>query len=196
MERASGGAGRPGGAAGGPLEVFLPVIYEELRRLAARHMRRERSSHTLQPTALVHELYLRLAAEAPLQWQNRAHFFGIAATSMRRILVEHARRRSARKRGGAGRGAEPPAVLAAVPLPDDLAAGQEELDVLALDEALTDLAQTDPERSRIVELRFFGGLTVEETAEVLGVSEATIARRWRLARAWLLRRLKPGAPGD
>ena len=162
------------------LDEFVPTLYDELRRLAARHMRRERPGHTLQPTALVHEVYLRLADKAPAPWQNRAHFFGIAAESMRRVLVEHARRRNAAKRGG---GREAPGALQ----PPD--AGRA-VDVLALDDALTQLARIDPERSRIVELRFFGGLTVEEAAEVLAVSPATVTRRWGLAKAWLYQRLK------
>jgi RNA polymerase sigma factor (TIGR02999 family) len=166
------------------LDEFVPTLYDELRRLAARHMRRERPGHTLQPTALVHEVYLRLAEKAPAPWQNRAHFFGIAAESMRRVLVEHARRRNAAKRGGG----EAPGTLQ----PPE--AGRA-VDVLALDDALTRLASIDPERSRIVELRFFGGLTVEEAAEVLAVSPATVTRRWLLAKAWLYKRLKMELPG-
>jgi RNA polymerase sigma factor (TIGR02999 family) len=166
------------------LDEFVPTLYDELRRLAARHMRRERPGHTLQPTALVHEVYMRLAEQAPAPWQNRAHFFGIAAQSMRRVLVEHARRRNAAKRGGGPEGV-------GLQLPE---AGRA-VDVLVLDDALTRLAQIDPERSRIVELRFFGGLTVEEAAEVLEVSPATVTRRWRLAKAWLYQRLKLELPG-
>jgi RNA polymerase sigma factor (TIGR02999 family) len=170
------------------LDEFVPTLYDELRRLAARHMRRERPGHTLQPTALVHEVYMRLAEQAPAPWQSRAHFFGIAAESMRRVLVEHARRRNTAKRGG---GREAPGAL-------QLPSAGRAVDVLALDDALTRLARIDPDRSRIVELRFFGGLTVEEAAEVLAVSPATVTRRWRLAKAWLYQRLKlelelPGA---
>jgi RNA polymerase sigma factor (TIGR02999 family) len=167
------------------LDEFVPTLYDELRRLAARYMRRERPGHTLQPTALVHEVYMRLAEQAPVPWQNRAHFFAIAAQSMRRVLVEHARRRNAAKRGG-GHGA------ATLFLPEEGKA----VDVLVLDDALMRLERIDPERSRIVELRFFGGLTVEEAAEVLGVSPATVNRRWRLAKAWLYQRLKMESPGD
>jgi len=139
-------------------------------------MRRERPGHTLQPTALVHEVYLRLAGKAPPRWQNRAHFFGIAAESMRRVLVEHARRRNTAKRGGGAPTLEDP---------EEPASSESGVDVLALDEALTALARVDPQGSHVVELRFFGGLTAEEAAEVLGVSPATVTRAWRLARAWL-----------
>lgn len=163
------------------IDTLAPAVYDELRRLAGAYMRREQQGHTLQATALVHEAYLRLAgADAP--WTDRRHFVGIAARSMRQILVERARARGAQKRWGA---------LARVSLADSLAvpvAGPPDW-LPALDDALTRLEQLDPEQARIVELRYFAGLTAEETAEALGVSLATIKRRWSLARAWLHREL-------
>jgi RNA polymerase sigma factor (TIGR02999 family) len=164
------------------LGVLLPAVYEELRRLAAAELRRERPGHTLQPTALAHEAYLRLVDQRDVTWQNRAHFLGLAAQAMRRILVDHARRRRAEKRGGdAVRVTMDESDLPAAPTP-----------VLAdeLDTALEDLARLEPRHARIVELRFFGGLTIEETAEVVGVSPATVKRDWILARAWLHRELR------
>jgi RNA polymerase sigma-70 factor (ECF subfamily) len=157
---------------------ILPVIYDELRSLAGNYLRRERENHTLQPTALVHEAYLKLIDQKNVQWQNRAHFFGIAANIMRRILVDHARKHTAEKRGGAGEN---------LPLEDELLIVSEgkSAELLALDEALENLAKIDPQKSKIVELRYFGGLSVEETAEVLGVSEITVKRHWRMAKAWL-----------
>jgi RNA polymerase sigma factor (TIGR02999 family) len=161
------------------------MVYDELRRLAAHYLKGERPDHTLQPTALVHEAYLRLVGQSNV-WQSRAHFFGIAARTMRRILVEHARRRNADKRGGGtvrvGPGIEG---SAASPEPDP--------EILALDEALTRLEGLDPQQARIVELRFFGGLSVEETAEVAEVSTATVKRKWRTARAWLRQELDGSA---
>ena len=166
------------------LDRLVPHIHGELRKLAAGYLRRERPDHTLQPTALVNEPFLKLIDERSVKWQNRAHFFGIAAQAMRRILVDHARAHAASKRGGDVR---------KVSLDDaNLIGPAVDVDLLALDEALTRLATLDPQQSRIVELRFFGGLTVEETAEVMSISPATIGREWRMAKAWLsaeLRRL-------
>ena len=149
----------------------------ELRKLAASYLRRERRDHTLQPTALVNEAFLKLVDQRAVRWQNRAHFFGIAAQAMRRILVDHARAHASSKRGGEMR---------KVPLDEAVQiGGGGDVDLLALDEALTRLAALDPQQSRIVELRFFGGLTMEETAEVMHISPATIGREWRIAKAWL-----------
>jgi len=159
------------------LDRLLPQIYAELRRLASSYLRRERHDHTLQPTALVHEAFIKLVDQRAVRWQNRAHFFGIAAQAMRRILVDHARAHAADKRGSGER---------AVPLDEALVAiGAPDVDVLALDEVLTRLASLDPQQSRVVELRFFGGLTMEETAEVMNISPATVGREWTLAKAWL-----------
>jgi RNA polymerase sigma factor (TIGR02999 family) len=161
---------------------LLPIVYGELRRQAARQLRSERVGHTLQPTALVHEVYLRLAKPRRVPWQSRAEFFAAAAQAMRRILVDHARKRAAAKRAGD---------WTRVKLEDDVAIeGKQELDLLALDEALDSLAALDARHARIVELRFFGGLSVPETAAVLHVSTATVKRDWSLARAWLHRRLE------
>jgi RNA polymerase sigma factor (TIGR02999 family) len=165
----------------------MPLVYGELRRLAHYYLQRERSDHTLQSTALVHEAYLRLAGQNPPHWQNRAHFFGIAAHLMRQILVEYARAHSAAKRGGAN-----PCKLAldeALQLPQ-----QVDVDVIALDSALRRLNELDEQQSRIVELRFFAGLTIEDTSEVLGISPATVKRDWTSARAWLHREIVRSAP--
>jgi RNA polymerase sigma factor (TIGR02999 family) len=159
------------------LDRLLPTIYGELRRLASSYLRRERAGHTLQPTALVHEAFLKLVDQRAVRWQNRAHFFGIAAQAMRRILVDHARAHSAGKRGAGERAVTLDEALVVTP-------GQN-VDLLALDEVLTRLEALDPQQSRIVELRFFGGLTIDETAEVMGISPATIGREWTLAKAWL-----------
>jgi RNA polymerase sigma factor (TIGR02999 family) len=159
------------------LERLVPQIHGELRKLAASYLRKERPDHTLQPTALVNEAFLKLIDQRSVKWQNRAHFFGIAAQAMRRILVDHARARLAGKRGGD---------MHKVPLDaGNLVGPAVDIDLLALDEALTRLAALDPQQSRIVELRFFGGLTMEETAEVMRISPATIGREWRIAKAWL-----------
>jgi RNA polymerase sigma factor (TIGR02999 family) len=167
------------------LDLLLPQIYGELRRLASAYLRRERPDHTLQPTALVHEAFLRLVDQRAVRWQNRAHFFGIAAQAMRRILVDHARAHGAEKRGAGDR---------RVSLDDTLlVTGAPDVDLLALDEVLTRLATIDPLQSRIVELRYFGGLTLEETAEVMGISPATVGREWTMARAWLFAELT-GSP--
>jgi len=165
------------------LERLLPVVYEELRRLARREMRREDASHTLQPTALVGELYLRLVRQHRTSWENRAQFFAVGAQMMRRILVDHARARAASKRGGKA---------PRLSLTDAARIGTEPaIDVLEIDRALTRLAKLDPDHARIVELRFFSGLSVEETAHVLGRSPRTIDREWRLAKAWLYGQLTP-----
>ncbi len=159
------------------LEELLPLIYNELRQLAHNFLYRERPGHTLQTTALVHEAYLKLIDQKDARWQNRSHFFAIAAQAMRRILIDSARRHAAMKRGG------PQEKLSLDEVPDISLEPNTRL--LALDEALNALAEIDPEQSRIVELRYFGGLTIEETAEVLKSSPATIKREWAMARAWL-----------
>ncbi len=161
----------------GAREELVPVVYDELRILAESYMRKERPGHTLQPTALVNEAWLKLADQTRVEWKGRAHFFGIAAQAMRRILVDHHRKRSAARRGGGG---------TSVTLVDGPAETfQDPLDFIALDEALEELAELDPRAARIVELKFFGGLSVEETAEVLDVSTPTVKRDWRTAKAWL-----------
>lgn len=170
------------------LDELLPVVYDELRRLAGRYLRRERPDHTLQPTALVNELYLRLVDQKNVRWQNRAHFFAIAARSMREILVEHARSHNAAKRGG---GAPRLTLSKAVAFFEE-----RDVDLLALDDALNELEVIDSRKSRIVELRFFSGLGIEEAAEVMGISSATVIRQWRLAKAWLYRRIKKGVTGE
>ena len=175
-------------SAGDPVaaDQLVPVVYEELRRQASRYLARERADHTLQPTALVNEAYLRLAEQRRVRWQDRGQFFAVAATVMRRLLVDHARQHGATKRGASctisiGDGD----VLAITPSPD--------VDVLALNDALMELAEIDPWRMRLIELRFFGGLTTDETAAALGVSTATVTRGWRVARAWLHARLTGGS---
>ena len=161
------------------LEELMPLVYDELRRLARHYLRQERSDHTLQSTALVHEAYLRLAGGNAPNWQNRAHFFGVAAHIMRQILVEHARGRDTAKRGGN---------VCKLALDEDVAPPQQiDVDVVALDKALSELSELDAQQGRIVELRFFGGLTIEDTSEVLGISPATVKRDWVTARAWLYR---------
>jgi len=160
------------------LDRLVPIVYKELRRLAHYHLEREADGHTLQSTALVHEVYLRLCAHAEPRWENRAHFFAVAARMMRRILVDQARRRLAGKRGGK----MPRLNLDDVP---DLSSKRDS-ELVALDEGMNTLAEIDPRKARVIELRFFGGLSVEETAEVLKVSPHTVRRDWKLARAWLL----------
>jgi RNA polymerase sigma factor (TIGR02999 family) len=162
------------------LDKLVPFVYDELRRLARHYMRRERPGHTLQTSALVNEAYLRLVDQT-VAWQNRAHFLGIAARLMRQILVDHARSHKYAKRGG---GAEKVSLDQAADLAQARAS-----DLVALDDALIGLAAMDPQQSRIVELRFFGGLTIEETAEVVGLSHATVEREWSAARAWLRREM-------
>jgi RNA polymerase sigma factor (TIGR02999 family) len=165
------------------MSELLPIVYQELRRVAAGYLRRERPGQTLQATALVHEAYLRLLREQQVSWQNRAHFCAIAANSMRQILVERARARHAAKRGGGQQ---------RITLDEAVAPAQGDdpgVDIDALDQALTRLAALDPQQARLVELRYFGGLTIEETAEVLGVSPATVKRSWVVAKAWLRKEL-------
>lgn len=164
------------------LERLMPLVYEECRQIAARQMRGERDEHTLSPSALVNELYLRLVEQRRTTWSNRAHFFGIAAQLMRRVLVDHARARLAGKRDG-GR------LVVSLEAADGVATPSPLTDVLAIDEALQRLGSMDPDQLRIVELRFFGGLTVEETAHVLDRSPRTVKREWQLAKAWLFREL-------
>jgi RNA polymerase sigma factor (TIGR02999 family) len=163
------------------LEKLMPLVLDELRRLAGNYLRRERANHTLQPTALVNEAYLRLV-DQKARWQNRAQFFGVAAQLMRRILVDHARVRQAQKRGGSD---QQRLSLADV----EGASDKPDVDLLALHEALNELAELDPQQARIVELKFFGGLSIEETAEVLNVGHATVERDWKMARAWLRSKL-------
>ena len=166
------------------LDDLMPVVYDELHRLAQRYLSRERAGHTLQTTALVHEAYLRLVDQKSVNWQNRAQFFGIAAQMMRRILINHARERNAQKRQ---------AYATKISLDDAVGLFEKrELDLVALDEALNELAALDPQQAQIVELRFFGGLTIEEVAEVLGISPATTKRDWDSAKLWLRRQLGNG----
>lgn len=162
------------------LEKLFPLVYHELKRLAESHLRRERREHTLQPTALVHEAYMRLVKQE-ISWQNRSHFFGIAGRVMRQILVDYARERSAGKRGS---GSIKLSLNEAVYLTDERAAV-----LIALDEALRELAEFDPEKARLVELRYFAGLSNEETAQALGISVPTVVRHWRSAKAWLMTRI-------
>ena len=164
------------------LEKLTPLVYAELHRLASRYLRRERPDHTLQSTALVNEAYLKLAGQHSVRWQNRAHFFGIAAQLIRRILVDYARTRLADKRGSDAPKLSLDDVLESTAARD--------LDLVALDDALDDLAKIDARQSRVVELRFFAGLSVEETAEVMQMSPATVKREWTAAKAWLFRELR------
>jgi RNA polymerase sigma factor (TIGR02999 family) len=164
------------------LEKLTPLVYAELHRLASRYLRRERPDHTLQSTALVNEAYLKLAGQHSVRWQNRAHFFGIAAQLIRRILVDYARTRMADKRGSNAPKLSLDDVLESTPARD--------LDLVALDDALDDLAKIDARQSRVVELRFFAGLSVEETAEVMQMSPATVKREWTAAKAWLFRQIR------
>lgn len=175
-----------GGGDRAALDALLPAVYDELHQQAARALRREAPGHTLQPTGLVHEAYLRLVDQRRARWENRAQFFGVAAQLMRRILVDHARSRRADKRGGGAR-----AVTLGTDLPagDGAAGSPAALDVLALDDALARLAALDPRQARVVELRYFGGLDIDETAAALGISPATVKREWTVARAWLRRAL-------
>ena len=162
-------------------EQLVPIVYEELRRLAHHHMRGERAGHTLQTTALVNEVYLRLAGIDGLRWRDRAHFFAMAATLMRRVLVDYARQKGREKRG---------AGVSVISLDENAVAAQPAVDIVALDEALAQLATVDPQQSRVVELRFFAGLSVEETAEALGISPATVKRDWATAKLWLYNELR------
>jgi len=167
------------------LEKLTPLVYQELKRLATRYLRRERREHTLQSTALVHEAWLRLIDQNHVHWQNRAQFFGIAGEMIRRILIDHARNRQAAKRGD---GAVKLSLDEALGAPD-----RRDFDLVALDDALKDLANFDPKQGKLVELRFFAGLSIEESAEVLGVSPATVKREWAAAKAWLYRELSARA---
>ena len=160
---------------------LMPLVYDELRRLARGYLQRERGDHTLQATGLVHEAYLRLVDQKTTTWKNRAHFFGVAARLMRRILVDHARRHGTEKRGGDRTKVEFNEAL--------IPSASRSLNVVALDDALQDLAKLNPQHSQIVELRFFGGMSLEEVAEVLDVSPRTVQREWRMARAWLRRQM-------
>ena len=163
------------------LDALMPLVYEELRRLARHYLQQERPGHTLQSTALVHEAYVRLIGQSPHEWKSRAHFFGVAARLMRQILVDHARNRQAAKRGGNS---------LKLTLHEGLVGPKgKDLDLLALDDALNNLAELNPQQSHIVELRFFSGLTIEDTSEVLGISPATVKRSWTTARAWLFREM-------
>jgi len=164
------------------MNELLPLIYDELHKRAAAYLRRERTNHTLQATALVHEAYLKLIDQRDDSWQNREHFFAIAAQAMRRILIDHAKNRHRRKRGGSNED---------LPLEEALLAAADEtnVDLIALDEAMAKLAKLDPQQERIVELRYFGGLSLDEAASALGISRATAARDWQVAKAWLHREL-------
>lgn len=168
------------------LDRLMPLVYAELRRMANYYMRNERKGHTLQTSALVNEAYLRLVDHENIEWQNRSHFFGLAAQAMRRILVDHARSRNYQKRGG---DAERVSFDEAANFAEERAT-----ELIALDEALQELAKLDPRKSRIVEMRYFGGLSGEETAEALGISTATVSRDWETAKAWLLRELSNTEP--
>ena len=182
------------------LAALLPLVYEELRSLARRHLRHERGSHTLQRTALVHEAFLRIVDQKQVDWEGRSQFYGIASQMMRRILVDHARRRSAAKRGDGA----PHVDLAAVLLHEDRDADpvqggdapsrpqEPEIDFAAVDDALKRLEALDPQQGRLVELRFFGGLSIKETADIIGVSPTTVKREWAIARAWLQREITAG----
>jgi RNA polymerase sigma factor (TIGR02999 family) len=178
---------RTGEGNGRAIDELLPLVYEELRALAACHLRGERPNHTLSPTALVHEAYLRLAGAPGTRWVSRAHFFAIAATVIRRVLLKHGRKRRCAKRGGGWRRVDL--------REDDLAFEVDGVDLVALDEALARLGRIAPQKLRVVELRFFAGLGVDETAEVLSVSPRTVARDWRFARAWLRFALERSADG-
>jgi len=169
------------------LDELIPLVHDELRRLAGRYMRRENQGHTLQTSALVNEAYMRLVDQKSVHWKNRAHFFGVAAQLMRRILVDHARKRARAKRGGRAQ---------MVSLADQAVVFREGAEVIALDEALTNLADMDPRKSQIVEMKFFGGLSTEEVAEVLKVTPRTVEREWRKARAWLNRAISKGATNE
>ncbi len=167
------------------LDRLVPIVYDELHRQAQRYLRRENPGHTLQATALVNEAYLRLVDQREARWQNRAQFFGVAAQLMRRILVDYARRHQAAKRGGSA---------IQVPYEEDaVAVAESEIDLVSLDDALTRLAALDTRQARVVELRYFTGLGIEETAEALGISPATVKREWAMARAWLKRELNEGS---
>jgi RNA polymerase sigma factor (TIGR02999 family) len=170
------------------LDKLMPLVYSELRRLASNYLRRERQNHTLQPTALVNEAYLKLIDQRNPRWQNRAQFYGVAAQLMRRILVDHARQHQAAKRGGSDQ--QRLSITSAGQLGAKQLAAEPAIDLLALHEALEELTAFDPQQGRIVELKFFGGLSIEETAEIMGIGHATVERDWKMARAWLRRKLE------
>jgi RNA polymerase sigma factor (TIGR02999 family) len=170
------------------LDELMPIVYDELHRLAQRQLARERAGHTLQTTALVNEAYLKLIDQKRVQWQNRSHFFAVAAKIMRRILIDYARSRQYFKRGGG---------LPALPLDEAIIVSQERAqEIIALDDALTALSSYDERKGRIVELRFFAGFSIEETAELLGVSPGTVMKDWTLAKAWLQREMDSRNPGE
>jgi RNA polymerase sigma factor (TIGR02999 family) len=169
------------------IDALMSAIYDDLRRIAISHMRAERNDHTLQPTALVHEAYLKLIDQRSTDWKDRAHFFAVASRLIRRILVDHARERQAAKRGGGGQRIEFEAF--------DAAAKREDVDLMVLDEALTELSEIDADQAQIVEMRYFGGLTIDEIAESLGIGKRSVDRHWSLAKAWLLFRLAVGESG-
>jgi RNA polymerase sigma factor (TIGR02999 family) len=170
------------GGDSGAMDELLPYVYDELRRRAARYLRHERINHTLQPTALVHEAYLKLVDQDNVEWKDRGHFFAVAAQAMRRILVDHAKHKNRAKRGGPGMDLELDADME-VPMIES------NVDLEALDEALSRLAHLDPQQERLVELRYFAGLSLEETADAMNISRATAAREWQIAKAWLHREL-------
>lgn len=165
------------------LDNLLPIVYQELKQMARRYLRAESAAHTLQATALVHDAYMRLVDQTRVSWQNRAHFFAIASEMLRRILVDYARARHRQKRGGG---------MIRVTLHDVHPAKGDDLDLLELDEALTRLKEIDPKQVKIIELRYFAGLSIEETADIVGVSTATVKREWSMARAWLYREIRKG----
>jgi RNA polymerase sigma factor (TIGR02999 family) len=170
------------------LDKLMPLVYNELRRLATNYLRRERQNHTLQPTALVNEAYLKLIDQKNAHWQNRAQFYGVAAQLMRRILVDHARQHQAAKRGGSDQ--QRLSITSAGRLGGKRLATEPAIDLLALNQALEELTAIDSQQGRIVELKFFGGLSIEETAEVMSIGHATVERDWKMARAWLRRKLE------
>ena len=170
------------------LDKLMPLVYSELRRLAGNYLRRERQNHTLQPTALVNEAYLKLIDQKNAHWQNRAQFYGVAAQLMRRILVDHARQHQAAKRGGSDQ--QRLSITSAGQLGGKRLATEPAFDLLALHEALEELTAIDPQQGRIVELKFFGGPSIDETAEVMSIGHATVERDWKMARAWLRRKLE------
>jgi RNA polymerase sigma factor (TIGR02999 family) len=170
------------------LDALIPIVHQELSKLAKHYLRGERAGHTLQTSALVNEVYLRLVDHENINWQNRAHFFGVAAQAMRHVLVDYARKRKSEKRGGN---------MVQVSIDEAMTVVEEKaIDLIALDDALTDLEKLDERKSRIVELRYFGGLSVEETAEVIDVAPITVMRDWQTAKAWLLRAISRGSEGE
>jgi RNA polymerase sigma factor (TIGR02999 family) len=174
------------------LASLLPLVYEELRSMARRHLRHERDSHTLQRTALVHEAFLRMVDQQQVDWESRTQFYGLASQMMRRILVDHARRRATSKRGDGAPHVDLDAVLQEEGEDSAPPAQEEEIDFAAVDDALKRLEVLDPQQGKLVELRFFGGLSIKETADIIGVSPATVKREWAIARAWLQREITAG----